>query len=375
MAKAKDTPALDQETIDMLDMDVKKKKPRKFFLVFKGAQIKTLVVFKKGPFGPKIMAAKKAGHIGDICYGIVTGSGEKLNFQLPGNAEVAAAMKVDSWEPEPPMEPVKLKKFMKESGHPCKPSFEMVTDASSISDPESDDVGPASGPATSVDPMVAFVARREPLEARLLEAKRADPDKATKLGAVWDYAGEQATAGAFDKATTALDRLEKALDEILAAPAKTDAERFGIEEGLVAVTRDKLVAAFEKSKLVWERTRGSIQKELQKLEKSILDQSQEEEDYEVIQANSDNVYVALDELDDELIEVLEQALEADDDKMQAEYHARARQVVQRYRDFLSADDFLSEVDDNPFTTIKVNSTLEASLAALDNSLRLTLVAS
>ena len=95
-------PAVSDETKDMISEHVKKGKARKFFLIYKGATIKTLVVFKKGPFGPKIMKAKKEGFKGDVAYGVVTGSGQKIFFQLAGNGDAAAAMKVDSWEEKPP---------------------------------------------------------------------------------------------------------------------------------------------------------------------------------------------------------------------------------------------------------------------------------
>lgn len=70
MAKPDDLPGIDQATAEALEGQVKKGKARKFFLIYKGASIKTLVVFKKGPFGPKVMSAKKSGFKGDVTYGL-----------------------------------------------------------------------------------------------------------------------------------------------------------------------------------------------------------------------------------------------------------------------------------------------------------------
>jgi cellobiose-specific phosphotransferase system component IIA len=151
-----DIAAIDEETIEMLDGQVKKGKARKFFLIYKGASIKTLVVFKKGPFGPKIMKAKKNGFKGDVAYGIVTGSGKNLSFQLPANGEVAAAMKVDSWEDKPPAKTAKLREFLTANGLKFKPTFEMVTEVGDALDPDVEadipDAPPLPGDDQSVPP-------------------------------------------------------------------------------------------------------------------------------------------------------------------------------------------------------------------------------
>ncbi|MCM2369898.1 hypothetical protein [Aporhodopirellula aestuarii] len=145
MAK-EDLPAISEETIEMIESQVKKGKARKFFLIYKGASIKTLVVFKNGPFGPKIMKAKKDGFKGDVCYGVITGSGKNLFFQLPATGEVAAAMKVESWEEKPPTKKAKLREFLNGCGLSFKPEFNMITKVSDAPDPESESDIPAPPP-------------------------------------------------------------------------------------------------------------------------------------------------------------------------------------------------------------------------------------
>lgn len=78
-----------------------------------------------------------------------------------------------------------------------------------------------------------FETRRATLEPDLLAAQRAAPDRSAKLGAVWGYANDQAAASNFANALKALDRLEPAVREILAASPRTDAEKFGIQSGIV----------------------------------------------------------------------------------------------------------------------------------------------
>ena len=126
MAKDKEHPAISEETLDMLITQVRKGKPRKFFLIYKGASIKTLVVFRKGPYGPRIMRARKAGFKGEVAYGMITGSGKNLFLQLPATAEVAASMKIDVWAAEPPTKKAKLREFMVKNGLACKPVYSMI---------------------------------------------------------------------------------------------------------------------------------------------------------------------------------------------------------------------------------------------------------
>ena len=146
MAKDKDLAAIDDESVDMLQKQVKKGKARKFFLVYRGASIKTLVVFKKGPFAPKVLKAKKEGHKGEIAYGVVTGSGQNLFFQMAGNDRVAEAMKVDSVVESPPVKKTKFKEFLKDNGLDVKPSFHIITNLGDAPNPDADSEVPLAPP-------------------------------------------------------------------------------------------------------------------------------------------------------------------------------------------------------------------------------------
>ena len=82
MADKEDALAISEESKAMLEDHVKKGKARKFILITKGASIKTLIVFKKGPYGPKIMAAKKEGFKGEATCGVVTGKGGQRRVSI-----------------------------------------------------------------------------------------------------------------------------------------------------------------------------------------------------------------------------------------------------------------------------------------------------
>ncbi|MCM2369895.1 hypothetical protein [Aporhodopirellula aestuarii] len=245
MAK-EDLPPISEDTIEMIESQVKKGKARKFFLIYKGASIKTLVVFKKGPFGPKIMKAKKDGFKGDVCYGVVTGSGKNLFFQLPANGEVAAAMKVESWEEKPPTKKAKLREFLNGCGLSFKPEFNMITKISDAPDPESESDIPVPPPPpgsavaeddesrvpkteekeTGDDPMSAYKERFQSILPRIKDAAGSELGLDAKLKA--SESGVFARKKDFDTAHDLLDQAEEILDG--KKPSSPDATTSDSEE-------------------------------------------------------------------------------------------------------------------------------------------------
>ncbi len=90
-----------------------------------------------------------------------------------------------------------------------------------------------------------FQKRVQQMEANFIAAQRAHPDKASKLLQVWDYAQQKADAGDFKTANKALDGLEATIATLLANAPKTDTERFGIRDGIVAEKRKELEEFFK----------------------------------------------------------------------------------------------------------------------------------
>ncbi|HND54976.1 MAG TPA: hypothetical protein PLV92_21330, partial [Pirellulaceae bacterium] len=71
---------LDEETIDHL-VAVRKGKPRRFVMIVKGAQVVSLVVYKKGNLNSYRKQAKEGGR-GEIYHGVVDGRGTIITFKL-----------------------------------------------------------------------------------------------------------------------------------------------------------------------------------------------------------------------------------------------------------------------------------------------------
>lgn len=185
-----ETPAISDESKAMLEEHVKKGKSRKFFLITKGSQIVTLIVFKKGPYGPKIQAAKKAGFRGEVACGVVTGKGVQLTFQLPGTREVSDAMKAEGevYEAEP-CKTAKLRGFLKDTaGLKAQPEFTIVRSVrdaaivSELDDREEDSLASSEGNAAAEEERKAkLVATLKRMTARIQEAIATEPGQAKDI--------------------------------------------------------------------------------------------------------------------------------------------------------------------------------------------------
>lgn len=257
MAASKQTSdrSIDAESIEMLEAEVKKGRPRKFFMVYKGAQIKTLEVFRKGPFKSRVVQAKKNGYVGEVVYGIVVGSGKDLTFHLAGNGEVAEAMKVDAFIEKAPIKDAKFKEYLKKNELIFIPAFTVVTELANVptmeglaGEADAEQIAEESEPAATASPNELATSFKQKLTELLPRIKGAAgtpagetaKQKATEAGAAakenhYDLAinllgeaeqalaGErvEATSGAQEKLTKALGSLTPLMKKALAAePAR-----------------------------------------------------------------------------------------------------------------------------------------------------------
>lgn len=234
----------------MLDDQVKKGKTRKFILICKGASIKGLMVFKKGPFGPRVAKARKNGIRGEAYCGLATGKGVNLTLQLAGTPEVSAAMNSEGRVYEDvPCKIAKLRAFLAEEAElRFKPEFQIVMDVAAVhsvddepgeetdpggTEPEasaeqasqaSEQEGEPSSDPTQMAKLVEALKRlKSPLEA----AVAAHPDRKTELvGRMTQIAGE-IKARAAEPARTHIVELGGLLKELAAAPPSAGPQEGG----------------------------------------------------------------------------------------------------------------------------------------------------
>lgn len=140
---------VDEESADMLDKQVKKGKERKFVVIYKGAQIKKLIVFRKGTYKSKIQQARKDGFRGVPVCGLVKGAGMELVFRVAGTKQVAQEMGVDDIITEAPIKTNLLKAFLSDNDLKRKPSFEIVSSVAALQGKEQPGGPKGAGPRTA----------------------------------------------------------------------------------------------------------------------------------------------------------------------------------------------------------------------------------
>ena len=121
-------PPLGEKCDEFLDQ-AKKGKPRSFLLVCKGSRVKYLAVKKKPVKKSELAEAKKLGFKGQAYFGVITGQGMNLVFNLSMEDGYTA----------PPCKEKSLKNFLgQHANFECKPTFAIVATAPTIPFDEDD---------------------------------------------------------------------------------------------------------------------------------------------------------------------------------------------------------------------------------------------
>lgn len=127
--------------------------------------------------------------------------------------------------------------------------------------------------------------------------------------------------------------------------------------------------AFTKARLAWDQTRKKIQGELKSLEKAILDVCKEEPDFQQIADGTKRLHEIMETLDESLLDQLDEALNASEDKERQEHYRAAREIIDDYVDFVEEDDLLQDIDDNGFVSTKIRSELLKRLKEVNQMLQ------
>lgn len=176
---------IDKDTRVELEQ-VKKGKSRRFVMLTKGASIVSLVVYKKGSVETYKKEAKEAG-TGQLCYGIVTGPGPDIVFQL------AAA---DGFDKQP-VKGLVLKQFLEEAGFKFKPDIHLVAEHEPVLDEDD-----------------ALVKRYFKLRDAATLVAKAQPDREAELKGACGEIVQLLDKDQDDAAKGKLDALEAALGKL-----------------------------------------------------------------------------------------------------------------------------------------------------------------
>jgi hypothetical protein len=143
--------------------------------------------------------------------------------------------------------------------------------------------------------------------------------------------------------------------------AKTDGEgKFSLVE-------------LQKGRLAWDGLRKSVHAQLEKLEQSIIadvkahnadETAQDEFDEGEVTAAVKKLYTILGEYDQQLMDKLDQALNAKTDEQRRAYHSEAAEIIKQYQAFVAGDAMLAVIDENGFTKSTIRNEVTGTLSEL-----------
>jgi hypothetical protein len=374
MAKPAGTSLISEESVGFLD-DVKKGKPRRFVMICKGAQIVSLVVYKKGSLERFKKEAKESGS-GLIYHGIVDGKGVNLDFQLA---------KTEGFEKEPTRNQA-LKQFLEEHAElKCKPTFVLVESlpelldddelspaerpdgqpavnpptAPPVSDAQSASAAPPPSPPSSAaainrDELARFTARVNALKPGLDLLKQATDDAGKQRATECSSLARQAVGLAQKQDFAAAHGLLEQVEQLLQAPTQSAASPV-----VPAGTVD-----YAKCRLAWDAAKKKVHAELQALEQAILTHFRGAAAFPELAKKVRALDDVLAGFAEGLADQLDEAQNEADPARRQERHAAAAKTIARYRERVTSDPFIAQIQANPFVPVSISKTLGDTLAAL-----------
>ncbi len=233
--------------------------------------------------------------------------------------------------------------------------------------------------------ILAEKAKNEEFKTRLRQVMAESSSKPEDWRLKGDFTGalhratESAKGKKFDDAFKLLDEAEQLLQQPDTAPppvpepeppqAKTAAEP---QAKTVGDGKFSLVE-LQKSRLAWDNLRKSVHAQLEKLEQSIIadvkahnaDETAEDEfDEAEVTTAVKKLYTILGQYDQQLIDKLDEALNAKTDEQRRGQHDEAAQIIKEYQAFVAGDSMLAVIDENGFTNSTIRKDVVGTLTEL-----------
>jgi hypothetical protein len=237
----------------------------------------------------------------------------------------------------------------------------------------------------------ALMHRLTDLVKHMAEVLKADPDHANDLKELAKKAQILVQRGQDEKETTAaVDALEAALKNAGQAqpgagqPPQQDAAGQQPQQPDAAGQQPQPDAAgqpngqqngksaqvLQKSRLAWVAARKKVEDEIGKLHDAMT----QHYNGHGFGADLDKVFKAkidpiLTSLDQSLADKLDEVNKTTDPQQHDKLVGEARQIINKYETFLSSDQLIPQLDQNPFAPLQIQKTLTATLETLKKSIR------
>lgn len=248
--------------------------------------------------------------------------------------------------------------------------------APSAPSPASTDNAPAAAPSAELAQWEKSLAAVEPT---YLKAVRDRPDDASKLRAVMGFAQGKAETEDYKSAIAGLKKLLELLGVAKAAPTppatapaaspqseaqpKTDTPPKNQEP-----RKQPSLVQLQQARLIWEATLKKVRGERDKLVTTILAEFEDADDKAIAAEATSVIQTTLDNFNEQLLDKLDEALNATTDDERAQHNGEAATLLEGYLQQLQDEPIFAELDANPFTPVKLHETLAKSLTGLASKL-------
>ncbi len=154
----------------------------------------------------------------------------------------------------------------------------------------------------------------------------------------------------------------------VSADAEDEAEESAGEESAAKSSEPKKFStvAYTKSRLSWDGAKNRVHGDLAKLVKAILDEFPDDNDMTVKMV--EHVDGVLGQFDEQLKDVLDDALSATDDTVRQQHHAKAVKLIEKYRGFIKSESLVKQIKSNPFVPVDIEAALDSSLNEIHSHL-------
>jgi len=197
---------------------------------------------------------------------------------------------------------------------------------------------------------------------RIPAAVLAAPTLKDALGKLAAEATAHLKANQLTEAATQIAQLRKALDAVPASPAPPATPAAPARAEGAKVT-------YAKSRLAWLAARQKVESDMEKLRKEMIATFEDDEDSpELDKLYRARVAPVMAALDESLADKLDEAINAEDPGKRDILIGEARQIIQRYTDYVDGESLIADLDDKPFVPVAIRATLTSTLSALSKTI-------
>jgi hypothetical protein len=333
-----------------------KEKPRYFAIISKGADVLKMVVQKKWIKDAEIQQLRREFKGNNSIFGVCFRNGPELVLQIVGE--------------EPALKLLKIKDFITEqTGASVKPQWQLVAALPDIGEDHESAVieGAEATSEGAAAPQVSVAASssnadkvRKALEdarPKIEQALAARPELKNEILALINRIKQELAAGR-DNGETATASFRE-LVTLLGSARKS-------EEAPVAQGRSDRLVTLQRSRLDWDSARKRLHAQLQDVAGAVMEECEDPDEYDQVEVQEKvkTLDTLMERLDTRLIDVLDQALNAEDVGQRGGFEKQAAGIIREYLTIVNTDPMVAAIDDSGLVSEPIKTSMTKVLSDL-----------